>query len=202
LATWLAIDPGRTAPVGGPEPCAAWGTYALRARVMLIRDGDAVYEPVLEPLTFGQWIADGHELGYPTADDLAYHLTTLFPPVRPRGWLELRMLDSLPDRWWPVAAAVVTALLDDEEAATSAALATAGTGDLWIEAAHDGPSDPRLGAAGRACFAAAQEAFGRIGIDGVTQAVTAEYIDRYVDQGRCPADDLLDEMARGELVPA
>ena len=38
-----------------------------------------------------RWIDDGHELGWPTLDDLAYHLTTLFPPVRPRGWLELRM---------------------------------------------------------------------------------------------------------------
>jgi glutamate--cysteine ligase len=200
LATWLAIDPGRTAPVGGREPCAAWGRYALAARVMFIRGHRNAYQPVLEPLTFAQWIADGHELGYPTADDLAYHLTTLFPPVRPRGWLELRMLDSLPGRWWPVAAAVVTALLDDAEAAATAARATAHTGDLWIQAARDGLHDPRLDAAARSCFAAAQGALDRMGVDRVTQTLTADYVDRYVARGRCPADDRLDEMARGELV--
>jgi glutamate--cysteine ligase len=203
LATWLAIDPGRTAPVGGVEPRSAWADYALAARVMLIRRHEHGYEPVLAPFTFHQWIASGHELGYPTADDLAYHLTTLFPPVRPRGWLELRMLDSLPDRWWRVAAAVVTVLLDDEEAAARAARATADTGSLWIEAARDGPADPRLGAAARACFAAALDALVRIGADGGTQALAAEFVDRYVDRDRCPADDRLDELARdGALVPA
>jgi glutamate--cysteine ligase len=168
---------------------------------MCIRARHDTYRPVLEPLTFAQWIAEGHELGYPTVDDLAYHLTTLFPPVRPRGWLELRMLDSLPDRWWPVAAAVVTALLDDAEAAAGAARATAHTGDLWHEAAHDGPHDPRLGNAARVCFSVAQAALDRMGVDPVTQALTADYVDRYVDRDRCPADDRLDEMARGELVP-
>ena len=59
---------------------------------------------------FSAWISDGHALGRPTVDDLDYHLTTLFPPVRPGGWLELRYLDALPDPWWRVAAAVVTAL--------------------------------------------------------------------------------------------
>ena len=67
------------------------------------------------PLPFARWIHEGHELGWPTLDDFAYHLTTLFPPVRPRGWLELRVVDALPDAWWPVAVAVTTALLDDAE---------------------------------------------------------------------------------------
>mgnify|MGYP000225654865 CR=1 FL=1 len=49
----------------------------------------------------------GNEHGFPTTDDLTYHLTTLFPPVRPRGWLELRMIDGLPPEWWPVALTLV-----------------------------------------------------------------------------------------------
>ena len=51
-------------------------------------------------------VADGHQLGYPTVDDLAYHLATLFPPVRPKGWLELRMIDAVPDPRWQVAVAL------------------------------------------------------------------------------------------------
>ncbi len=49
--------------------------------------------------------------GGPTLADLDYHLTTLFPPVRPRGYVEIRCLDALPDRWWPAVAAL-TATLD------------------------------------------------------------------------------------------
>ena len=63
--------------------------------------------PLERPLTFTRWILDGHALGYPTIDDLDYHLTTLFPPVRPRGWLEIRYLDALPAPWWRVAATIV-----------------------------------------------------------------------------------------------
>lgn len=37
--------------------------------------------------------------GLPTLDDLAYHVTTLFPPVRPRGFLEVSYLDAQPQRW-------------------------------------------------------------------------------------------------------
>ena len=37
--TWQGIDRGRTAPVSGGEPTAAWAQYALNAPVMLVRDG-------------------------------------------------------------------------------------------------------------------------------------------------------------------
>ncbi len=45
-----------------------------------------------------------------------------------------------------------------------------------------------------ACFAAAREALPRLGAsDRVLDAVD-EFTDRYVARGRCPADDLLDEV--------
>ena len=83
---WEGLDRGRTAPVVGDDPVAAWARYALDARVMLLRDG-WVPDP---GMTFREWLTDGR----PTLTDLAYHLTTLFPPVRPQGWLELRMIDA------------------------------------------------------------------------------------------------------------
>ena len=43
----------------------------------------------------------------PTAADVDLHLTTLWPPVRLRGWLELRVLDAVPAAWWPALAAIV-----------------------------------------------------------------------------------------------
>ena len=76
--------------------------------------GDDRYVPLGDTLLRARdWVEAGHPLGFPTADDLAYHLTTLFPPVRPKGWLELRMIDALPDPWWRVPVAVAAAWIDD-----------------------------------------------------------------------------------------
>src|SRR5205807_6451083 len=124
--------------------------------------------------------------GFPTDDDFAYHLTTLFPPVRARGWLELRMLDALPDDWWPVAAAVTTALLDDAETAAEAADVVGGFGTtrLWREAARSGAACQALNKAARRCFAAALTALPRLGGDDATVAARAAFADRHVARGR------------------
>jgi glutamate--cysteine ligase len=142
------------------------------------------------PLPFARWIHEGHELGWPTLDDFAYHLTTLFPPVRPRGWLELRVVDALPDEWWPVAVAVTTALLDDAEAADCVAHAARAVRNRAGDAARLGCSDAEIGAAVERCFAAALPALARIGVDAATVAAAETYYERYVARGRCPADDL------------
>src|SRR6185312_11908614 len=108
---------------------------------------------------------------------------------------ELRMLDALPDEWWPVVFAVTVALLDDEETAAEAAdvVGGFGTSRLWREAARNGASCQALNKAARRCFAAALTALPRLGVDDATVAACAAFADRYVDRGRCPADDLLDE---------
>jgi glutamate--cysteine ligase len=142
-------------------------------------------------LSFTRWILDGHELGHPTIDDLDYHLTTLFPPVRPRGWLEFRYLDALPDPWWRVAATVVAALLLDDSAKAAAFRATEGTEDLWLAAARWGLEHPALASAALESVEAALEAAERVGADDDSVAALVSYIDRYVARGRCPADDRL-----------
>jgi glutamate--cysteine ligase len=179
----------------------AWEQYVLDSRVMLVRHATDSYDPVIDPLPFRAWMEGDHSAGYPTVDDLRYHLTTLFPPVRPRGWLELRMIDALPDPWWQVAAAVTTALLDDEEATERAQRAVKRTRGLWVEAARHAVQHPLLARSARDCFAAALDAFPRLGVDPETSDLVAEYRDRYLSRGRCPADDQLEEWARKE-VPA
>jgi L-histidine N-alpha-methyltransferase len=131
----------------------------------------------------------GHELGYPVLDDFAYHLTTLFPPVRPRRWLELRMIDALPEPWWRVAVAVTTAVLDDPEAAAAAGHATRASAGLWAEAAHFGLAHPTLARSGQQVFSAALEALPRLGADADTLATAGAFYERFVLRGRCPADD-------------
>jgi glutamate--cysteine ligase len=198
LAVWNRIDPRRTRWVAraGVSAATSWNSFALDAPVMLIRTDDGECVPSLRSLTFARWIHDGHELGWPTLDDFAYHLTTLFPPVRPRGWLELRAIDSLPDEWWPVAAAVTTALLDDPEAADVASRVTPALGNRWRDAARYACAQPTIGAAAERCFAAALPALPRIGADRATIAAAETYYERFVARGRCPADDLHPDPSR------
>ena len=204
LATWWRLDPSRTRSAGGPGPWPGkWGAYVMDAQVMLIRGPDGECVPVRESLTFGEWVDHGHPLGYPTLDDLDYHLTTLFPPVRPRGWLELRMVDSLPQPWWRVPVAVAAALVYDAEAGEAAAQAAWDTSELWVPASRAGLAHPDLAAAARACFRIALEALHGMGAGRDTTDAVAAYLDRYVDRGRCPADDVLDHWRRtgGRFLP-
>ncbi|MCO5991876.1 glutamate-cysteine ligase family protein [Actinoallomurus rhizosphaericola] len=177
---WETLDPGRTAAVGGDDPVEAWVRYALDAQVMLIRDGWRA----APGLTFREWMATGR----PDLGDLAYHLSTLFPPVRPQGWLELRMIDALPPPYWPVPVAVAAALLDDPVAADLAAEAAEPARDRWRQAARDALTDPVLARAARRCFAAALDALPRLGGDALVPLVDA-YAGRFVERGRCPADE-------------
>lgn len=184
---WTELDPCRTLPVlrdgVDGDPVEAWTRYALDARVMLVHtpDGEWVCDP---GMSFLEWLAKGE----PGEEDLTYHLTTLFPPVRPRGWLELRMIDAPPARYWPVPVAVATALLDDPAASAAAEAAAEPVADRWAEAARSGLSDPPLADAARACFAAALNALPRLGASGLVPLV-GEYARRYVELGRSPADD-------------
>lgn len=201
-AVWAGIDATRTAPAcdgrnAGGDPARAWTDYTLAARVMLIRVSPRHMEPILAPLPFARWVDEGHELGFPTLGDLEYHLSTLFPPVRARGWLELRMIDSLPDPWWQVAVAVAAALLDDAEAAVAAQRATEGCAGLWGQAARHGLAHPVLARAARSCFAAALAALPRMGADAHLLDSVASYGDRFVDRARCPADDVLNDATSG-----
>jgi glutamate--cysteine ligase len=193
MATWLALDPSRTAPVPQPDgngngnrdgnrdghghrnrrrlPADDWVDYALDANVMLIRAGED-HQPILdEPLTARAWIEHGHPLGWPTADDVSYHLTTLFPPVRPRGWMELRMIDALPDPWWRVPVAVAAALVDDAEAVRACEPVAA----RWWEAATQGLADPALAAAADVCAERAIDRLPRVGVDLNTAVMVEEW---------------------------
>ncbi|MGW6737056.1 ergothioneine biosynthesis glutamate--cysteine ligase EgtA [Streptomyces sp. NPDC055013] len=202
---WMEIGPGRAgAPPLDGDPRVAWARHVLDAPVMCVRQDGGPWD-VPDGLTFREWTRSGAPRP-PTQEDLDYHLTTLFPPVRPRGHLELRMIDAQPgEDGWIVPLAVATALFDDPEAAETAYRAVkplaergmslpAPHNPLWLDAARSGLADPELQEVADTCFAAAQEALPRLGATTEVTDAVAAYRDRYVSQGRCPADDLLDEL--------
>lgn len=203
LQAWWALDPSRSGPVPRHgDPVVDWVDYALAARVMCVRTSEEEFHPIIEQFPFERWLSDGHELGWPTLDDFVYHLTTLFPPVRPKGWFELRMIDALPTPFWHVAAAVVFALLIDDDATREALTAVAATTDMWVDAAQLGLGHPRLQQAATRCFEIAIDALGRIDGGEATVDIVAAYHDRWVVRGRCPADDRHDAWRRdGTVLP-
>lgn len=231
---WARLDPRRTRPAWtslglsahrngggqgtGSDPRLVWSRYALDAEVLCVRGHDGRWD-VPSGLSFREWLRSG-ALRPPTWDDLAYHLTTLFPPVRPRGWVELRMIDAQPGDGWVVPAAVTAALIEDPVAADVATdvierlwagehaegwvvdgRPRAGTrAPLWERAARDALADPVIAAAARSCFVAALEALPRLGVPVSVRAAAEAYHARYVERARTPADDLLAAWTRGEDV--
>ena len=176
----------------GPNPRAAWTTLVLDAPVAG-RAGQ----------TFRQWSRSGPGQR-PTVADLTRHLRTLRPPVAARRRLEVDVADRQPGNGWRVPLAVITVLLDDPNAAAEARAATdnlAATPRLWERAARDALTDPGLAAAARDCFLAAYAALARHGVSRDLRDAVADFTERYVLRGRCPADDVLDRATARPLNP-
>jgi glutamate--cysteine ligase len=206
---WAHMDPGRTrAPANSGDPRDAWTAYALDAELMCVREPDMADWTAPAGLTFRDWLRGRPAtLRPPTPEDLDYHLTTLFPPVRPHGHLELRMIDAQLGDGWIVPTAVVVALASDARAAEAAMAAAepvwAQYGDAedvigsmgpWLRAARWGPADPTISRASKQCFEAAEAALSRSGAPAPIRQAVADFTERYVLKDRCPADDQLEEL--------
>lgn len=192
------MDQTRTGAVmsGNPhttmaDPATEWSRYALDSNVLCIRDATDTEWQTPADLTFRDWI----NTGAPTLEDLDYHLTTLFPPVRPRGYLEMRMIDAQRGDGWIVPLAVCATLLDNPMAgaaamaATEALWARACDTDPWRRAAQAGLEDRVIAAAAKTCFLAVVHTLPT----GRVRSAVETFVDQYVGQGRCPGDDMLDE---------
>ncbi len=176
MRTWLGMDPARTGPVPeeGDHPALTYARYALRAPVLCVRrPGQRWLCP--GRITFADWI--GGALGSrPTYDDLDYHLTTLFPPVRPRGYLEVRYLDQQPPGEWPVPLAVLTALTADDSVVDAVRDVCAPVRGRWRDAARHGLADRDLASAAQAVAGMAADRLAATGLptevrDQVTETV-------------------------------
>ncbi|HEY2026268.1 MAG TPA: glutamate-cysteine ligase family protein [Gemmatimonadaceae bacterium] len=107
--TWRGVDPLRTGLVVGEDPVAAYTAFALAAPAFLAgADGSA-------PAPFAE-LPDEQA----TDDTLAVHLSTLFPDVRPRGYLELRSADAVGVEHHAAAMTFIVGLLADDVSARAA----------------------------------------------------------------------------------
>lgn len=182
---WSGLDPRTSGAVAGSDdPAQDWVRYALAAPVLFAATADGDTVAVAKAVPFSAWVLGRVKLAdrRATLDDLRTHLSALFPPVRPRGYLELRYLDVSAPRWWPAIAAVTATLLDDPVAADAAAEATERTAGRWGAAALAGLADPALAESARRCLA--------IAIERAPAQLRSAVIDlaELVESGRCPGD--------------
>ncbi|MGW5581023.1 ergothioneine biosynthesis glutamate--cysteine ligase EgtA [Micromonospora chokoriensis] len=172
MAAWLAIDPARTRPVWTPgdaaeDPRDTWIRYVLAAPLLCRRRQGSDWT-VPPGVTFADWL-DGALPQPPTTDDLDYHVSTLFPPVRPRGYLELRYLDAQPERDWRLPLAVLSALFHDPGTVRGAYAISAPMAHRWSAAARRGLADPALAAAATGLLDLALTVLPRLGLPVDTQ---------------------------------
>lgn len=158
--TWRGVDPGRTGLFRGRDAVAEYTSFALDARAFLADDRAPCYVDLEAPLV--------------TEATLATHLTTLFPEVRPRGYLELRSLDALDDGGRRVAMAFVAGIVGDATAAGEA-LELVGEADesLLRRAGRRGMTDGTLSAKASDLAAIAREGCRRLGPSLVSEATVA-----------------------------
>ncbi|KXK58285.1 ergothioneine biosynthesis glutamate--cysteine ligase EgtA [Micromonospora rosaria] len=155
MAAWLGIDPARSGPAWSPahadrDPVAAWTAYVLAAPLLCLRRDGPDWTPP-PGITFADWIA-GALPEPPTTDDLEYHVSTLFPPVRPRGYLEIRYLDAQPGPDWALPTTVLAALFADPATVRAARAVGEPVADRWCVAARRGLADRALARAAAALF--------------------------------------------------
>lgn len=147
-------DPPRMLP--GPvtrDPAAAWARRVLDTSVVCRRraGGDWSVPP---GVSFADWIGGALPTA-PTRDDLDHHLSLLFPPVRPRGYLEVRYLDAQPGGDWKLPAAALIALFRDESTVDRVLELTTPAVGRWMTAARRGLRDPVLANTAQQVFALA-----------------------------------------------
>lgn len=183
---WDTLDPLRTGMRdAGPQAEGEYLAFALAAPAILIPGGERPCAP------FGRWL----ETGCVTMEDWHTHLSTLFPEVRPRGYLEVRTVDALPPEWYAAPMALLLGLTYDERSAEDARdLLGNPDPSLLALAGRDGVSDTRIGDVARDLWRLALRGCARLGTTAISPEdveTASEFAARYTGAGRTPADDVL-----------
>ncbi|MEV6647131.1 glutamate-cysteine ligase family protein [Amycolatopsis sp. NPDC051371] len=187
-ARWLAVhdtEAVRTRTAGvGDDPAAEWAERLMDTPLMVLRRGDRPWDAP-EGLTFADWIAGRGAaalLPKPTSEDLDYHLTTMFTPVRPQGYLEIRYLDAQPPDEWLAPVALVAALLARPSTVDKVRAVCAPVADRWTTAARCGLADPELAAVAAALADVGCAELGETGLDAARITEISESVQGRADR--------------------
>lgn len=179
LRSTLGTCPPVTEPPGhDADPARAWARLAMAAPVLCLRrDGSCWDAPT--GLSFGDWV-DGSYSTVPTYDDLDYHLSTLFPPVRPRGYLEVRYLDSQPTDTWHLPVLLLSAVMSGADTVDAAIDVSEQAADRWLEAARHGLDDETVLETASALIELGGAAMSNLDVDTQTITLATDALERRI----------------------
>lgn len=190
MACWLQLDPARTAPPPAADlvdPAAAWARRVLATPLLCVRRPQGEWT-VPHGATFADWVA-GALRPPPTTADLDYHVSTLFPPVRPHGHLEVRYVDMPAGTGWALPTALLAALMSDPVVTDRVLEVCEPAQGRWVSGARHGLADRVLARAAASVFDLACTRLPDVGAPPWVVDDLGEMTERYVLRGRCPADD-------------
>lgn len=178
-AQWRRLDPGRTGVFeSGGDPAGEYVEFALDAEAFLLGDGVEAAEP------FRHWVGRGVD-----RRTWRRHLTTLFPEIRPRGYLEIRPFDALPPRWYAAPLVTSVGLLYDAEALREAdALLPPASVERLERAGRLGLADPDLRSLARDIGGLALEGAARLGSRVGRKSLdrTRDFLEEFTFRGSDP----------------
>ncbi|WP_106191330.1 glutamate-cysteine ligase family protein [Umezawaea tangerina] len=172
-------DPVRTRPAAAvcDDPAGEWARRVVGTPVIAVRGPGPNWVPP-RPLTFAEWVDGALGDRVPTSDDLDYHLSLMFPPVRPRGYLEVRYLDTPPDGRWIEPVVLMAALFSDQSVVDEVLAATAPAVGRWLTAARYGLADPTIARVAREVVEIGCRALERTDLSISQNAAVAEELHR------------------------
>ncbi|MBF6171249.1 ergothioneine biosynthesis glutamate--cysteine ligase EgtA [Nocardia blacklockiae] len=152
MRAWLRLDHARTRPSvrHWSDPVTEYARWVLDVPLLCVRTEGAGDWAAPPGATFADWLCGAldDEVGRrPELADLDYHLTTMFPPVRASGHLEVRYLDAQPGDSWSVPIHAFEALLSAPAVVAEATRLADPVAEQWLEAARCGLADTQIRAA-------------------------------------------------------
>jgi glutamate--cysteine ligase len=133
---WRTLDPSRTGiPWEYADPAARYLAFALDAKAMRSSDGTRPW------LTFREWM----RAEAVSDEDWQFHLSTLFPEVRPKEFFEIRSADAIDSDHLAAPVVFVTGIAyDDESSAGASQLMPPPSEELLERAGRLGLADPEI----------------------------------------------------------
>jgi glutamate--cysteine ligase len=180
---WRGLDPARTGILpAGPVAEDEYLDFALGAPAMLLDPTDGGYAPF------------GEHWGMPdvTLHDWHEHLSTLFPEIRPRGYLEVRCIDAVSSPWYAAPIVLLAGLLYHRASLVAAdALLGSPNPDLLNRAAVLGLREDAIGGTARDLWTIGLTGAAALGtpfVGGQDLEQAREFFTRFTMQGRSPSD--------------
>ncbi|HJQ03416.1 MAG TPA: glutamate-cysteine ligase family protein [Jatrophihabitans sp.] len=186
MASWWQLDPQRTLPPPSLEP----GDYVQRAldtQVLARRRSQGSWQ-VKQPMTLRDWISSGEPI---SAGDIDLHLSMMFPPVRPQGYLELRYLDAQPAGQWIAPLGLVAALFATPDNIERVLHCCAEGSERWQQATEIGLADPVLRDCARALLTLAMSQLPRLDLPDPLTAGIERLLQRRLGEAISPAMEQL-----------